>query len=65
MKKLSLNQMEIIQGGEKNWLAFACGVGVVTLEASFAFPLLFAFTAPLTVGACTASALQTAINHGH
>ena len=60
MKKLTFEQMTVIEGG-KDWLAAACGLGVVTLEASFTIPLLFAFTAPLTVGACAASALKAAM----
>jgi hypothetical protein len=63
MKQLSLNHMENINGGDSNWLGFACGVGIVSLEASFAFPLLFAFTAPLTVSACAAAAIDAAIKN--
>lgn len=63
MKHLEFQKMLEYNAGEKNWLAFACGVGVATLEASFAFPVLFAFTAPLTAGACTAAALDAAIKN--
>lgn len=59
MKKIDLEKMKDIEGGD--WLAFACGAGVSTLEASFAFPVLFAFTAPLTVGVCTAAAIKAAM----
>lgn len=64
MKTLSLKEMELIEGG-KSWLAAACGFGVVTLEASFALPVLFALTAPLTVSACTAAAIDAAIKSGY
>ena len=56
--------MEMVEGG-KSWLGAACGIGIVTLEASFAFPILFAFTAPLTVSVCTAAAIDAAIKSGH
>ena len=59
MKKMELKQMEIINGG--TWLAWGCGLGVSTLEASFAFPVLFAFTCPITVGICAAAAVQAAM----
>jgi hypothetical protein len=64
MKKITLKQMELIKGS-KSWLAAACGFGVVTLEASFAFPALFALTAPLTVSVCTAAAIDAAIKSGY
>ena len=64
MKTMRLNQMEMIYGG-KSWLGAACGIGIVTLEASFAFPILFAFTAPLSVSVCTAADIDAAIKSGH
>jgi hypothetical protein len=60
MKRLNLMEMEQINGG-RSWLSYACGIGVSTLELSFAIPVLFAFTAPLTVGACVAAGVDTAI----
>ena len=63
MRKLSLIQMENFEGG--GWLAAACGVGLMSLQASFAFPLLFAITTPLTVSACVASGIQAAIKAGY
>jgi hypothetical protein len=65
MKKMTLNQMEMVEGGKKSYLAATCAFGVYFLEASFAFPVLFAFTAPLTVSACTAAAIQAAIDNQH
>ena len=41
-----LNQMEMIYGG-KSWLGAACGIGIVTLEASFAFPILLSQRLPM------------------
>jgi hypothetical protein len=63
MKKITLNQMEKIEGA--GWLAAACGAGLVGIQASFAVPVLFAFVAPLTVSACLASGLQAAIDAGY
>lgn len=64
MKKIDIDKLDSISGS-KSWLAAACGVGIISLEASFAFPVLFAFTAPLTAGACTAAALDAAIKAGY
>lgn len=60
MKKLHPAHLANVQAG-RNWAAYACGIGITTLELSFAFPLLFAFTAPLTVGACAAAAIKAAL----
>jgi hypothetical protein len=63
MKTITLNQMEMVEGGKSNsngWVHLACGAFLVSLEASFAFPVLFAFTAPLTASTCLASALLAA-----
>lgn len=56
--------MEQIRGGA-SWLSYACGVGVASLQLSFAIPALFAITAPLTAGACVAATLDTAIKAGY
>jgi hypothetical protein len=64
MKRLNLMEMEQIHGG-KSWLSYACGVGVASIQLTFAIPALFAFTAPLTAGACLAATLDTAIKAGY
>lgn len=65
MKQIGLETMATYQAGESHWLAFGCAYGVITLKASFAFPVLFAFTAPLTVAACTVAALDAANKKSH
>ncbi len=60
---MTVNQLELVHAGQ-SWLAAACGLGIYSLEGSFAFPVLFAITAPLTVSACTAAAIDAAIKSG-
>ena len=47
MKTLSLNEMEMVEGG--GWLAAACGAGLLGIQASFAVPVFFAVFVPATL----------------
>ena len=60
MKPMTLNQMELVEGG--GWLAAACGAGLLGIQASFAVPVFFAVFVPATLGVCLASGLQAAID---